>query len=336
MKAASVQVGLDMTSFDFGSRSIDETVLIKVVGRLRDIARFISLIRRQKPDLVHLNSSYDKKAVFRDVAYALACRIMSQRLFIKFHGTDSMLLRDAPFLYNVLTRIIFRYAARIGVLSSEELNNFVTAGFGEYKLKVVKNMVDLVDQSVSIRRNEEPPLLLFIGRFIPTKGLLDVIKALQLVHKAHVSAKLVCVGDGPDRIRAEKLVNELSLGEDVQFTGYINENMATEYYFRAALLVFPTYHEEGFPMVLFQSVAAGLPVITTKIRAAADYLNEPENCLWVEARNPELLSKKIVYLLRNPDVRHKMAANNKLLAAQFSAGEVVREYEELYQEILEE
>jgi glycosyltransferase involved in cell wall biosynthesis len=141
---------------------------------------------------------------------------------------------------------------------------------------------------------------------------------------------LVCVGDGPDRSRAEKLVSRLALESRVRFTGQIPEAEALEYYESSSILVFPTFHEEGFSMTLFQSVAAGLPVVTTRIRAAADFLEEPANCLWVQPHDPKELAEKVVYLLDRPEMMKEMSTNNRKLAKQFTAAAVVQEYLKIY------
>ena len=107
----------------------------------------------------------------------------------------------------------------------------------------------------------------------------------------------------------------------------------TGFYANGDVLLFPTYHTEGFPMVIFNAAAAGLPIITTRIRAAVDYLAESENCLWVEPKSPHRLAEKIASLLAQPDEQNRMRLNNKLLAERFSAETVTREYLESYKRI---
>jgi glycosyltransferase involved in cell wall biosynthesis len=145
---------------------------------------------------------------------------------------------------------------------------------------------------------------------------------------------LLCVGDGPARASAESEINRLGLSKQVRFFGYVTEAEAAEFYANSTMLVFPTYHYEGFPMVIFNAAAAGLPIITTRIRAAADYLSEPENCLWVKPRSPGHLAEAMLALLAKSDERKKMSANNKLLVERFSAEIVTREYLESYSRIM--
>ena len=88
-------------------------------------------------------------------------------------------------------------------------------------------------------------------------------------------------------------------------------------------------------MTLFYAVAAGMPIITTRIRAAADYLEEPENCLWVEPRNPAMLAEKIALLLDNQELQESMRDSNRKLARQFSSECVTREYLHAYQTVID-
>ncbi len=88
--------------------------------------------------------------------------------------------------------------------------------------------------------------------------------------------------------------------------------------------------KEGFSMTIFNSAAAGLPIVTSRIGAAADYLKEPDNCLWIEPKDCEMLAEKMSYLLNHPQLREKMAINNRKLAQQFSSERVGVEFLKIY------
>jgi len=302
---------------------------------LRTARCFRERLRRGQFDIVHINTSFDTKALVRDNWVLGRLRGASAKIFLKFHGSDAWLLETRQPILRLLRNGLFERAAGVGVLSSEERANFLRAGVPEEKLFQVSNVV-VTNRSEGreefLRRWNLPgdrPLLLFIGRFIPAKGLLDTIRACQLLRERGWQFLLLCVGDGPARADAEAEVERLGMSDSVRFFGYVPEERAAGFYAHSTVLVFPTYHYEGFPLSVFHSVAAGLPIVTTRIRAAADYLKEPDNCLWVEREQPAQLAERIAEILHAPELRASMSANNRQLAQRFSAPAVAQEHLEI-------
>jgi glycosyltransferase involved in cell wall biosynthesis len=314
---------------------------LRRIARVRKTARrFRELVRSGSFDIVHINTSFDTKALLRDAVVISCLPSKGPKIFLKFHGSDARLLKTTNPLLRSLVQYLLSRADGIGVLSSEERDNFLEAGVPANKVFVIKNVVETKASDpdshfrAKLKLPDQAPLLLFIGRFIEAKGLGDVIQACSLLRDRNQDFMLLCVGDGPARANAEIEVNRLGLGSQVRFFGYVIEAEAAEFYANSSMLVFPTYHYEGFPMVIFNAAAAGLPIITTRIRAAADYLGEPKNCLWVEPRRPGQLAEAILTLLANADERKVMSANNKMLAQRFSAEIITREYLESYSRVL--
>jgi glycosyltransferase involved in cell wall biosynthesis len=310
---------------------------------LRTASRFRRRLKRESFDLVHLNTSFDRMALLRDVVTLLYLRRSPRaKIFLKFHGSDAALLNTSNPLLRFLGRWLLARADGIGALSSEEKENFLRAGVDARRVFLIKNVVrEILDQrsegfAEKLKIDAGTPVLLFIARFIHAKGLVDVVRACGIVRERGIDFMLLCVGDGEARAEAESLAARENLQSCVRFCGYVAEEMASEFYVNATMLVFPTYHYEGFPMVIFNSVAAGIPIITTRIRAAADYLREPDNCLWVAPKNPELLAEKIVQLLTHPEERETMRRNNEKLAQQFTAEVVTREYIDIYEQLVKD
>jgi glycosyltransferase involved in cell wall biosynthesis len=307
------------------------------ISRVRKTARRLrKRLRSEDFDIVHINTSFDTKALLRDGVVVSCLPAAGPKIFLKFHGSDAALLKTNNPLLRSLGRYLLARVQGIGVLSSEERDNFLAAGVPERKVFVVKNVVESKPSipearfRAKLKLPAETPLLLFIGRFIEAKGLADVIRACNLLRERKQDFRLLGVGDGPARAGAETEVKRLGLEDKVRFFGYVTEQEAAEFYANSTMLVFPSYHYEGFPMVIFNAAAAGLPIITTRIRAAADYLAEPENCLWVKPRSADQLAEAMFALITKPDERAKMSANNRLLVQRFSADSVTREYVESY------
>ena len=329
---------------------LSQTRLRQRVVRVLATARRLSRRGREAEfDIIHLNSSFDTMALLRDAATLQALRPTRARIFVKFHGSDAALFETTSPALRALVRFVLGRIDGIGLLSAEERENFRRAGVDRGKLFIVKNVVAAggaddeptpppPQQSANLHTklsvDAETPLLLFIARFIPAKGLTDVLDACAILRDEGRAFRLLCLGDGAARGAAEAQAAHLGLNDRVRFFGYVPETETPEFYAGSTMLVFPTYHYEGFPMVIFKSVAAGLPIITTRIRAAADYLREPDNCLWVEPQNPQMLAAKISQLLDQPEVRAAMRRHNLELARQFTAGVVAPEYLEIYNQLV--
>ena len=293
--------------------------------------------RENRYDVIHLNTSIDEKCVLRDLVTLVFLRSSRVPVYLKMHGSIAAFLETKSYFWRRLQRRLFAKAAGIGILSSEERENFLRAGCPAEKLFDAKYVVepDAFKPDPGFRERHgiarSTPILLFSARFIPAKGLLTVIEACAELKRRGRDFVLFCLGDGPVRGLAEKLSADLGLTEHICFTGYISENETAVYHANSTIFAFPTYHDEGFPLVLLKSLAAGLPIVTTRVRAAADYLKEPENCLWVTPRDPHELAAKIIRLLDDHQLRAAMSENNRRLAEQFTAENVVREYIKVYE-----
>ena len=300
---------------------------------MKTALRFRRIMRREPFDIVHLNTAFDMKTVLRDFVTVSLIRNSRTKIFLKLHGSEENLLLTRNPLKRKLWQNLFAKVDGIGVLSGEEQANLIDAGVDKTKIFTVKNAVRTFNDLPARRFDCQPFRLLFVSRFVPTKGLLDTVRAAAILKKKNVNFSLTCVGDGEVRHAAELLARQLGLTDCVKFTGYLSEEKVSEFYRRSDALVFPTFHAEGFPMVIFTALAHGLPIITTEIRAAGDYLNQPANCLWTAKHNPANLAEKIIELIGDENLRRQMSDNNRRLAAHFTAAKIAHEYLEIYQQI---
>ncbi len=334
LETSGVEVHEEVYSFDN-----DEN--ISLLQRVRQVfktaLKFRKILREHDFDVFHINTAFIRNALLRDAFTIFLIGKMRTKVFLKFHGSDAGFLKTTKFEMRRLIKYLVKKADGIGVLSSEEKQNFVNAGLDENKFYVVKNAVtefpdNEIKRDFSLSK-EKPLRLLFVARLITSKGLIETVHAVSRLYQADFNIVLDILGDGEIRREAERLIKHWQTENAFHFHGHVSEETVQEFYQKSDLLVFPTYHHEGFPMVIFNAMANGLPVITTKIRAAADYLNDPENCLWVEKQNPGQLAEKIDILYKRQDLREQMSKNNSKLAQEFSAEKITPEYLEIYRRI---
>ncbi|MCV2893379.1 glycosyltransferase family 4 protein [Lentibacter sp. XHP0401] len=158
--------------------------------------------------------------------------------------------------------------------------------------------------------------LLFVGRLAPVKGLPVLLHAMARVP----DARLTIVGDGPQRSDVEALVRTLQLEARVQMLGYQNQDEVAALLSQSAALVLPSF-AEGLPVVLMEAMAAGLPVITTRIAGVPELVKDGENGWLVAAGDEDGLRGAIEALLGDPARAAKMgAAGREAVCAEFDAG----------------
>jgi glycosyltransferase involved in cell wall biosynthesis len=299
--------------------------------------RFRKLLENSDFDILHFNTAFDLKTILRDSVSLFLMKPKSKILF-KLHGSEAEKFTDTNFILRFLINYLKRKVDAFGVHTSEEKANFLRLGFDEKKFFYVKNAVTIhenlaEDFSRQIKESDEVFHFLFVSRFIPAKGLLETIRACAIVREKGFKFVLNCVGDGEVRADAEREAARLNLQDVVKFTGYIAEDEVTKHFFNSDLFIFPTSHTEGFPNVLFKAVAVGMSVITTKIRASADYLVENDNCLFC-TQEPENIAEKIVELLENTQLRQSMSENNIKLGKTLLPEAIAKEFIEIYKEIV--
>lgn len=340
VRAAGVEV--DEEVYVYGDKKT-ATPVFERARRVADAAR--RLRRRTKTkryDVIHLNTTIDEKSVLRDTYTLTLLRSSQAKIYLKMHGSSAKFLATRNPVWRFLMRRLFARVDCVGVLSAEEHENFLRAGCAPEKLVTTKYVIEAdkfkSDESFLAQHGiaSDTPMLLFSARFIAAKGLLDLIHAIAIVRDAGHKFVLCCLGDGSLRAEAEREVRRLQLENCVRFFGYIPETGTTAFHANSSMFILPTYHDEGFPLVILKSLAAGVPIITARIRAAADYMHEPENCLWTEARNPSQLAEKIIRLLRDKNLRAAMSQNNRALAEQFAPAHVAREYIEICEKMMRE
>ena len=291
----------------------------------------------QGTDIVYLNTAFDFKTLIRDSITIFMLKRFNRNLKIvlKFHGSES----DVVFSKNLLKNYVLRKTDLMLTLSSEERNNFLAIGVPPQKVQVTANVIqkDLYITDPEFKKkaglSANTPVLLFVGRFMHEKGIIDLVEACRLLKEAKVDFCLFCLGNGPLLEEVNSLIAKYGLKDNIKLPGHIPESETRRYYANCDVLILPTYHQEGFPMAVFQAVGAGRPVITTKIRAAADYLVENENCLWVEKKNPGQLFKQVSALLNNKPLQEKMRVNNLALAEKFTADRIVGKLLEYFKTI---
>lgn len=222
-------------------------------------------------DAVHLNGLWVPAAA----SIARWCRRLGKRYVLSLHGT----LNDWPMAQSHLKKRLYLMTAGRGLLkhagailctSRREMEQAAKWAPRE-KLAVLPPVMDLA----AFERSPGPgaaraaypalaevgPWLLFLGRLHPVKGLEHLLRAMSMV-RAPVRLAIAGGGDPAYAASLRALADELELGSKVAFLGAVAPELRASLYRCAALFVLPS-SQENFGLVLFEAMAAGVPVLTT-------------------------------------------------------------------------
>lgn len=178
----------------------------------------------------------------------------------------------------------------------------------------------------------EGPVLFHVSNFRPVKRVTDVIEVLARLRK-EVPAKLVLVGEGPERAGAEARVRQLGLERWVCFTGRRND--FADDLKHADAFVLPS-QTESFGVAALEALSVGVPVFGYHVGGLPEVVTSEVGAL-VQPLNVDALADAILAMLKNPAARASMrAAARKRALEQFRAEPALDRYESTLRRILEE
>jgi glycosyltransferase involved in cell wall biosynthesis len=322
------EMGYTCDQFEFGGRKKFKSLTARFVVILFNAFKLLVKSYRFKPDIIYLNSRVEYMGSTRDFITILVFKIFyfkKNQFIIKSHGSNLEVLQSRKFLYkNIIFPFLKRYVRAWLFLSTEELFCIKSKNLLEnHKLFLTKNIVRVdkfkIDKNFRNKLNisADTKILLFVGRIIKEKGLAYIVEAFAEIRKKN-KVLLIIVGDGEELACIRNKIMYLNISKEVFVTGWVDETEASYYTSNSDVLIYPTFAPEGLPMSLFNGLAAGLSIITTQIRAANDYLTEPDNCLWVEPKSSSSIVSALEKLLNNNDLMDLMRVNNKIKSKLFT------------------
>lgn len=217
------------------------------------------------------------------------------------------------------------------------------APFMREKITVIPNGIDIrafTAESQLANRNEfrrvcfgtlpNEKIVLCVAELHERKGQKYLIEAMREVIKEFPSAKLVLIGDGPERRLYEKLGG--ALGDRIFMPGRRKE--IARIMAASDIFVLPS-RREAFGLVLLEAAATGLPIIASRTGGIPEIIENGKTGLLVEPENSKLLSKSICALLREPSTGSQMAENMmRRLRENFDAEKMADETARVYDKLL--
>jgi teichuronic acid biosynthesis glycosyltransferase TuaC len=280
-------------------------------------------------DIVHAHFAYPD---------AVAARKLARRhhlpLIVTVHGSDiNILAKDAGRQRQIVQML--KGAAGIVCVAEDLVRKVVALGAPASRVHHIPNGVDACkfypgDKGAHRARLgliHQQKLILTVGNLIPIKGYDCLIRALV---DTDPNIGLVIAGEGRERDRLERYSRRLGLEKRVHFAGPVPHAQLAEYYRAADFLVISS-HSEGWPTVILEALACGLPVIANRVGGIPEVLSSPELGMLMEDNNPSTIAEAIDSAYEKRWDRDRAVS----FAGEHTWVEISRRYQDLYGQIIQ-
>lgn len=300
-------------------------------------SKMVDVVKYERLDLLHVHY-----AIPHASAAYMAQRILeSQGIHIPFittlHGTDITLLGRDPSFEPVITFAMERSNALTAV--SESLRRDTVQHFPLKKpIHVIPNFIKLDRysgrQDATFRERFAPngeKLLVHVSNFRPVKRVEDVLRAFLQV-RAELPARLVLIGDGPERQRLEVICRQERICDEVYFLGKMTK--PEDAVANCDLFLLPS-ESESFGLAALEAMACGLPVVSSDAGGIAEVNIHGVTGLVGPVGDVDRMAANVLMVLKDEALYARLREGALREAARYDVAVVLPRYEELYSSVIE-
>ena len=296
-------------------------------------SKLVDMVKLHKIQLLHVHyaiphayAGYMAKQMLKDEGINLP-------MITTLHGTDITLVGNHPFYKTAVTFSINKSDFVTSV--SQSLKEDTLKLFNiKNEIQVIPNFIELdkntIDPSISCRRSvmasENERIITHISNFRKVKRIPDVIKIFHKIQQ-QIPAKLMMVGDGPEKEKAEYLCQELGIQDKVIFFGNSNEIDKILSYTDLFLLPSET---ESFGLAALEAMAWSVPVISSNSGGLPEVNFEGISGYLSDTGNTDEMADNALKILKDDATLNKFKENALSVAKQFDIEKILPIYEELY------
>lgn len=202
---------------------------------------------------------------------------------------------------------------KVKVLANGSSNGIDVSYFNSELFNKVQNLA--LRKELNIEENDF--VFVFVGRLVKDKGINELVAAFDQLQKSNLKAKLLLVGDFESDLDplSPKTLAAINNNKAIIFVGFQAD--VRSYFAISNALVFPSYRE-GFPNVVMQAGAMGLPSIVTNINGCNEIIIEKENGIIIPVKNSDAVHKAMKEMMKNNTLRTHLQQNaRKMIVSRY-------------------
>jgi glycosyltransferase involved in cell wall biosynthesis len=311
------------------------------IGMINCWLNIIKTIKHVNPDIIHLQQFV---VLGTGIPVLLAHFLLKKPYIIYFRGfcvfgKDQCIYKEG-LISSALPILIIKHAATLIVLTEYMKKKF--ASWPNKRIFTIPNGIDIsvvtnlnrdvIRDELSIKECEH--ILLFVGRLHEVKGLKYLISAMNIIRDKDKFSRLIIIGnDQGERKILDELIAKFHLEKKICFIANVSQENIFRYMMASDIFILPSM-SEGFPNVLLEAMACGIPIIASNIGGISEIIQDERNGLLVQPRNPEDIGNKILLLLKNEPLRKKISGNNFIDVKEFNWNFITTNLEQIYKQSL--
>jgi phosphatidylinositol alpha-mannosyltransferase len=202
---------------------------------------------------------------------------------------------------------------------------------------------DIVPNGIDVARFQQPrprpaPFgagfhhILYVGRIEPRKGLGHLILAMPRVHQRAPAARLMVVGDGPDRPKLEAMAR--AVGADAQFVGRVDDDDLPAYFQASEIVCAPAIGGESFGLVVLEAMASARPVVASRIDGFTELVGVTNCARFVPPGDDHALGDALADLMGDEAARLELGERGAARAVEFDWTHVAARLEQMYVDLV--
>ena len=299
-------------------------------------SRLVDVVKQHQIDLLHVHYAIPHAYAAYMAKKMLADQGIQIPLVTTLHGTDITLVGKHPFYKTAVTFSIDHSDAVTAV--SESLKRDTISFFSPQKaIEVIPNFIDISryqDREEPCPRSlivsGEERIITHVSNFRPVKRILDVLKVFKHVRQ-HIHVKLLMIGEGPEKSKAQQFVQENDLDGDVVFLG--KSNQIDQILCFTDIFLLPS-EQESFGLAALEAMVHEVPVISTDVGGLPEVNISGVSGYLFSVGDTHAMAEKTIEILQNESLHQQLKKGAFEQAKAYNLPEILDQYERLYTRIL--
>lgn len=295
-------------------------------------SKLVEMVKKYNIDVLHVHYAIPHAYAAFMAKQMLNSESISIPVFTTLHGTDITLVGSHP-SYKSAVEFSINNSDYVTTVSKSLKDDTINLFNIQTEINVIPNFVNLdkyKKQNLPIDLlNKNNKIITHVSNFRKVKRIDDVIDVFYGINKK-IPSKLLMIGDGPEKNKAERKVKKMGIKDKVIFFGNSNETSKILSFSDLFLL---TSEVESFGLSALEAMAASVPVISTKIGGIPEVNKDGFSGLLSEVGDIDKMISDSLYILSSEKVLNQFKKNAREQAKKFNIQNIVPQYEKIYKKL---